>query len=354
MSLQDLWFEKISIVNENSAGGNTEILFPYTRRPPDEQFFDWMMLCLPSTGDIVGHGGLGVYQGLVDAFFMANGLPAKPENGYVEQGFTTGADNRRTVWQGGGPNQGDVTLDHTYNMYAGREPRFYLTVAYHNSWNAGANGGNGRAIDLRLRSDANPNTDNDGTHDAPNNGYRIRKRTDAFDNNAPGGGWRARNGYNLSLYRLAASYLDYAEAANEAEDSATAREEAIKYINLIRERAGIRGYTFSAVPADDPDLIALENSQQAVRLAVRMERRVELCSEGSRWDDIRRWMIAESIPEITGWVQGMNFLGQTEETFLVRTNAGIQPRIWRNQYYWLPIARQDIDEYPTLVQNPGW
>ncbi len=81
---------------------------------------------------------------------------------------------------------------------------------------------------------------------------------------------------------------------------------------------------------------------------------MELCAEGSRWDDIRRWMIAEANPEMTGWVRGMDFDATTEEDFLKRVNAGSQPRVWRERYYWQPISREDIDENPNLVQNFGW
>lgn len=55
----------------------------------------------------------------------------------------------------------------------------------------------------------------------------------------------------MFLYRLAASYLDYAEAVNEAYDNRASREDALKYVNKVRERAGVRQYTLDAVAADD-------------------------------------------------------------------------------------------------------
>ena len=45
---------------------------------------------------------------------------------------------------------------------------------------------------------------------------------------------------------------------------------------MIRERAGIRQYTFDDVDKFDEDYIHLDNTQEAVRKAVHMERRVEL------------------------------------------------------------------------------
>lgn len=42
------------------------------------------------TKEYGGGNGLGVYQGLVDAFFMKNGLPITDDNAeYVEGGFST-------------------------------------------------------------------------------------------------------------------------------------------------------------------------------------------------------------------------------------------------------------------------
>ncbi len=222
MSLLNLWFT-------SNTAGNTEALFPYTRRTEDH--FDYIRLGQSHADDVGGNGGLGVYQGLVDAFFMANGLPIDhPDSGYSETGFTTGVDRRNTTWIGGGPEPGDITMDHTFNMYAGREPRFYVTVAYHGSWNASVR----RRLDLTNGStgtdwsvvNGTRYVDNNHTHDAPNNGYLIRKKIDPSDN-AVLNQYRARQNYNLTLYRLAASYLDYAEALNEAEDSGAARAEAL-------------------------------------------------------------------------------------------------------------------------------
>lgn len=346
MSLQELWFV-------SNRAGNTEVLFPYTKDDDGINFTEYTKHGMTHADDMGGNGGLGVYQGLVDAFFMENGLPIDhPDGGYSEVGFTSGVETRNTQWYGGGPNVGDITLDHTFNMWANREPRFYLTVTYHGSWLAPVK----RRLDLTNGSvlDWSTQVDNNHTHDAPNNGYLIKKKTDPLDRQSTPQQYRGRDGFNSALYRLAATYLDYAEIANEADDTAAARAEAIEYVNMIRERAGVRKYSLTPVAASDPDFITCDNTQDAVRRAVRMERRVELCTEGSRWYDIRRWMIAESIPEITGWVQGMNYNATSEEEFLVRTNAGASPRVWQEQYYWQPIHIGDIEDNPNLVQNPKW
>lgn len=69
--------------------------------------------------------------------------------------------------------------------------------------------------------------------------------------------------------------LLYAEIINET-DGPTA--EALKYLNLIRSRAGIREYASA-------DLA----SRYQFREAVRHERRLELAFENQRWFDLLRW-----------------------------------------------------------------
>ena len=133
------------------------------------------------------------------------------------------------------------------------------------------------------------------------------------------------------------------------------KKEAIQYVNRIRERAGVRQYTFDAVPVDDPDYIQIQNSQEDVRRVVRMERRVELCCENNRWYDIRRWKIAEQIPEMCGDCYGMNALdraGRTKEGFFQLTK--FLTRVWKRQYYWFPIYVDEFEKNPNLKEAPFW
>ena len=89
-----------------------------------------------------GGCGLGVYQGLVDAFFTKNGLPiSDPNSGYVEDGMSTSVDDRSDItnWEYGTGKPGQVTDRGTYNMYCNREPRFYNAVSFHGAWLAVGN-----------------------------------------------------------------------------------------------------------------------------------------------------------------------------------------------------------------------
>ncbi|MGQ1890235.1 RagB/SusD family nutrient uptake outer membrane protein [Thermophagus sp. OGC60D27] len=318
--------------------GNREILFPYTKKDDWNNFKYYTTKAV--TPEFGGGGGLGVYQGLVDAFFTKNGLPINhPNSGYTETGFSDHKEVRNTSWTGGTGNPGEITSSGTYNMYCNREPRFYTTVSYNGSWYALAE----RKFDFFKNG-----MDNNYTHDAPQNGYLVRKKIFPTDNPRDNR-WKWRQPF---LYRLAGSYLDFSEAINEAYNTGDARREAIKYLNMVRERAGIRQYTFDAVDPADANFIRIEDDQDAVRKAIRMERRVELCAEGSRWDDIRRWKIAEELPEVTGAGYGMNFSGENASEFYKRTE--FQSRIWEKAYYWFPIFISELEKNQNLIQAPFW
>ena len=323
--------------------GNREITFPVTKGNDYRNTF----LRVVSVREFGGGNGLGVYQGMVDAFFTKNGLPKDATNsGYSEEGFSNKIDDRSdvTTWAYGTGKPGEITGKGIYNMYCNREPRFYNAVSFHGSRLCVT--GNERAYDFFYNGRDNVQTSS--PHDAPQNGYLARKSLCVTDNYKEGI-VTDRQGFT---YRLAFTYLDYAEAENEAYDTDAARLESLKYLNKIRERAGVRQYTFNTVPVDDPDYIQIDNTQDAVRKVVRMERRVELCCENNRWFDIRRWKIAEDIPELNGDCYGMNAQGSNKSEFFKRTK--FMTRVWKKAYYWMPIFHTEADKNPKLHQPPFW
>lgn len=83
------------------------------------------------------------------------------------------------------------------------------------------------------------------------------------------------NGNNIPLIRYADVLLMYAEALNEV--SFQPAGDALNYLNMIRTRAGLAKKTATDIP-----------TQQAFRLAMEQERRVELAFEGHRWFDLVR------------------------------------------------------------------
>lgn len=335
LSTQNVYFKLPS-------AGNNEITFPYSNTARLAwNYIDYESLA--TTPEFGGGGSLGVYQGLVDAFFTANGLPIDDANsGYVEDGFSTSVEKRKTSWNEGTGNAGEVTNSKIYNMYCNREPRFYTTVSYHGSW---------FVLAKRRYNFLKNAADNSYGWNAPANGYLIRRRVYPTAN--PKGGVKYTNRPHW-LYRLSNNYLDYAEAVNEAYDNSASRLEALKYLNKVRVRAGVREYTTATVDLNDAQYIHVDDNQEAIRKLVRMERRVEFVSEGIRYSDIRRWKIVESLSEVNGPCMGMDWAGENETAFFKRTPVSSQTRVWKRAYYWFPIYITEIEKNPNLIQSPFW
>ncbi|MFD2598043.1 RagB/SusD family nutrient uptake outer membrane protein [Sphingobacterium corticis] len=262
-----------------------------------------------------GGGAHGATQSIVDAYYMRNGLPIEnAASGYVSSGFVS----FRAPF--------DVANRTTYAAYTNREPRFYVGITYNGAYwlnqansstavvsNFNYNGNSGR---VQSTSDVTPT------------GYTVRKNVAANNNNR-----------GALLLRLANVYLDYAEALNE---SSPGNADILRYLNLIRTRAGVPvlGSTGIPVPA----------SQEAMREAIRRERRVELSFESVRYFDTRRWKIAATTDN--GPIYGLNLQGDGD-AFYQRTV--IENRIFRaNRDYLFPIPNNEILKNENLVQNPGW
>ncbi len=328
-----------------TSEGNKEILFAR----PDSDISSYESHATPR--GCGGNGGLGVTQSLVDAFFMKNGLSPilgynadgspiiNQASGYTEKGFSTEPEIRNTRWdicrKAPDVKPGQITTPNTYNMYCNREPRFYLTVMYNGQWYWTEN---------RTTRFMSNEWDGGPTHDAPQNGYLLRKRVSLEQNN--------RNGIHPYrpgiLFRLGEAYLNYAEALNESNPG---HPDILKYVNLIRERAGIPGY------GNGVEMIPAPTSQEEIRELIRKERRVELCVEGIRFHDIRRWMLGEKF--LNGNDYGMNFNGtvysddaNNENSFFKRSVYLV--RSFTKKNYWFPIHQSEIDKDPTLVQSPFW
>lgn len=320
--------------------GNKEIIFGR----PQNVDLNWFQAHHLQKG-IGGNAGMGVTQDLVDAFYMKDGsVPItgyqdgdksnpiiNSASGYTETGFSTVADIRNTKWKGGeGYNKtpGQVTLVGTYNMYCNREPRFYVSVIFNEAW---------INVQNRKTEFLQGGRDTGFTFDAPQNGYNVRKgiSLDVYPTN---------NIYTYQpgiIYRLAEAYLGYAEALNESDPG---NSDIVKYVNLVRERAGLPG-------------LSSDLSQEEMREAIRHERRVEFNCEGIRFHDVRRWKIAED--NLGGAIWGMNFQGTKKsydktdsKAFYVR--KFYKNRVFTKKMYIFPVPQAQIDINPNLVQAPGY
>ncbi|MDQ6762971.1 MAG: RagB/SusD family nutrient uptake outer membrane protein [Bacteroidota bacterium] len=292
---------------------NVEWIFGKVGGDPGTRQYEGTPYHSGSDAAIRGSGGLGPTQEMVDAYFMDNGLSiTDPGSGYVENGFSN--------------TDGKYTTAGTYNMYTNREPRFYADITYNGRIWLNTTTTSGVVVTQTYYTGNSGKKV--GSNDYSPTGYIIRK--DIAQS-------YANNSRSWVMLRLAQIYLDYAEALNE---SASDNPDIAKYVNLIRERAGI------------PDLPA-NLSQSEMRLAIRKERRVELAFENARYFDTRRWKIAEQTDG--GPFYGMDInagTSLTDPAFYQRTI--FETRVFTKQDYLWPIPQQELNVDKNLVQNTGW
>ncbi len=268
-----------------------------------------------------GFASIAVTQELVDDFFMMDGLPITESPLYTENGFSAAGDDLS--------GQTSVGIG-TYKMWINREPRFYQTVMFQGrKWHNGTN------IVKFDKGSGNNNSNGD----SPISGYLLYKRLDKTVKNSDGFRYKYRPAI---IFRLAEFYLLYAEALNEVNPGDS---RVLEYVDRVRERAGI--------PKLSVIKPGIQGNQQAQRLAIRREMRVELATEGQRYFDVRRWMIADK-PEghQGGDFFGMNMEGNNDSQFCQRTRY--ETRFWDKKMYLYPIPLTEMQKSTKLVQNPGW
>lgn len=284
-------------------------------------------------GDIRGGTGLAATQRMVDAFFMANGQ--SPVTGYNADG--TPIVNASSGYQLTGftsfkapSSDPTATARNTYNQWVDREPRFYVNITYNRSVWINTNFGK---IETTLFYNGNSGK-GPGKGDYSVTGYVVRKAMGT-------GKWNV-NDHKLVLMRLAEIYLSYAECLNEADYGANLTE-TLKYLNLIRERAGIPQYGTGV------NALPVPASQDEMREAIRKERRVELAFENTRFFDVRRWKIAGQTENGPAW--GLNTDSGEPGFYDLKS---FETRVFNKKHYLFPIPQVEIINDLQLVQNTGW
>ena len=246
-------------------------------------------------------------QELVDQFFMANGKAiTDPASGYDPQ-----------------------------HPYTGREPRFYDWIVYDGApykqdWMPKQD-----TIFTRIdKVHPSLNQIDFGTNDVSNTGYYFRKKLD------PGVRPGSSSGANYIFFRYAEVLLGYAEAQNEASGPDASVYDAI---NRIRTRAGI------------PSLAA-GLTQDQMRTAIQQERRVELCFENKRFDDIIRWKAASTVMNVDKHAMQItnSSPGDNKGSWVYTVIPLNHPHTFTQRMYLNPIPQPILAQNPKLVQNPGY
>jgi len=254
-----------------------------------------------------GNGNMNPSQNLVDAFPMDNGYPITDA--------TNSQYNKNTPY-----NKRDPRLA-KYIIYNGSTAGVANTLIY-----TGRNSGTDDGINVKEQR-------------STRTGYYMRKRL-RMDVNCAIGSATTKPHYNPRI-RYTEMYLTYAEAANEAwgpKGNNGNGYSAYDVIKAIRKRAGVGGTA-------DPYLEKCASDKDEMRKLICNERRLELCFEGFRFWDLRRWKEDLNQP-----VYGIDWdkNGGTYKTFVA------EERDYEDYMYYCPIPNSEILKFSNLVQNKGW
>lgn len=263
--------------------------------------------------------------------------------------------------------------DASYNdqePFINRDPRFYNAILYDGvPWIITTTGALNKnptidghvATDLAtVNRDGNLGYDRHNTSLPDNNlwqvrnstGYRIRKWLP--NGYYLRGGWNGEDNFyvNNTIFRMSEIYLNYAEAANEAYGpggvAPGASLTALAAVNKIRNRVGM------------PNVNAMySGSATTLRDRIRNERAIELCFEGIRYDDMRRWKTAH-LEENTKvefldmrWQGGESITYPTGFSFENVEQANLK-KTFTDRNYWWPIPSSELVAVPGFGQTPNW
>ena len=217
------------------------------------------------------------------------------------------------------------------NPYAGRDPRFEMTIAHNGTTNWPA-------------YNENPiETFEGGLNGLPiagatNTGYYLKKYCDGSIDLRPGKVNKKKHAW--VIFRLGEFYLNYAEAmycylgdpdATEGDLNMSARDA----INVIRNRSDVKMSLLETGLGDSFETI------------YRNERMVEMAFEDQRFWDVRRWKIGDTQKNI-------NVMSITKENGILTYTRKIVQRSWDDKMYFFPIPDSEIRKNPNLKQNLGW
>lgn len=254
---------------------------------------------------LFGKGRINPTQNLVDAFPMANGYPISDSN----SGYNASAP------------------------YANRDPRLDLYIIR----NGSAAGPQNSVITTAV--DGTDNNALNKTETSTRTGYYMKKLLCQSVNANPSSTTAA---YHYKPFiRYTEIFLGYAEAANEAwgpTGKGSNTYSAYDVMKAIRKRAGV------GTNNGDAYLESIKDDKDKMRVLIRNERRLELCFEGFRFWDIRRWK-----ENITESAHGMSISGGTYTVL-----PEVEHRAYQDYMYYGPIPYGEVVKFSNLLQNKGW
>ncbi len=277
---------------------------------------------------------------IAEQFYSENGIPIEEDNTYDYE-------NRYSIKSGDFEHRYFIKEgEKTASLHFDREPRFYSSLGFDRGIWYGAG---------RLKPE-------DGLHYVKTRGGEPAGQYNTVDYSITGY-WAkklvhiksvvssdrkslTKVRYAFPIIRLADLYLLKAEVANEIAAAPTA--EVFEYMDKVRSRAGLNGVQESWTNySKNPGKFSTKSGMREI---IHQERLIELCMEGRRFWDLRRWKMSRNYMNktIKGWKLG----GMGAEEFYQPTVL-FSPNFSSRDYFW-PIQEYRIVENPNLIQNKGW
>lgn len=340
-------FQYLSAANEGD--GNKEIIWGVrisneTNNGGEEVTIKLPSYCVTQTNGSLYGGNASEAPTLytVQHFYTENGkIPADDPDFYPEsEWYTRFYEGMENTDNSSMPDPETVKYD-IIKLNAKREARFYAWIVF-----------DGSMYSPKLRNNQplwinfkNTNTNGYNTRRSRyyvGVGYLSKKFID------PNMVWQPNKTKTWTatrrpFIRMAELYLNLAECYAAKGNTA----EALKNLNIIRQRAGLDDVT-EADLSGDMDLMGW----------IRNERFVELYEEGHRYYDLRRWLLAPERLK-AGSFYGLNGL-QVNPSF-EEFNKPVpidQPFRWEDRSYLLPVWQggelNELYANPQMIQAPGY
>lgn len=275
---------------------------------------------------------------IVEMFYSKNGVP-------IEEDVTYDYNNRWATSTAGEDHQYYIKKGYeTANLHFNREPRFYANIGF----DGGIWYGQGKFDDKGTMFVVEAKK---GQACAPINlqnysvtGYWAKKYVN-YENVITSSSYTVTK-YPWSIVRLSDLYLLYAEALNECKEAPD--DDVYYWIDQVRARAGIPSVK-DAWENHSINPLKYKN-KEGMREIIHRERLIELCFEGVRFYDLRRWKkaIDEFNKPIIGWD-----IDQDTAAAYYRQKVLYTPQFTQRDYLW-PIGEQELLVNKNIKQNPGW
>jgi hypothetical protein len=332
--LQSMYNTKYSIVDK----WNTELIWGNSNPVRGNDWWQMQAACMmknPNASSVeAAWQWVAPTLRMAEMYYTENGLPIDEDLSfdYVNRYNSISVSGSQSLQAQYGSSTAVLNLD--------REPRFYSSLAFDRGYNRTW----GSLWQLKMKKGEShgriANSD-----DYLITGYGLKKLVHP---DSEGDGYSKIVTYSWPLIRMAELYLNYAEAVNEVDGPSA---DALSSLNLIRDRAGINSVEDAWGNPEFSSNLNKHTTQDGLREIIRNERLIELSFEGNRYNDLRRWKLAEEY--FNSPVKGWSVDESTVEDYYTIKQVGVRSFNSPRDYFH-PISINEITINPNLIQNPGW